>query len=304
MTRNPRVVFGLPAYNRPDTLARTLESLLTQTYTDFAIVIVDDDPTPEVETIVRKYASADSRIVYEPNATRLGMIGNWLRAFERATALFPQAEYFAWGSDHDVWHPRWLEVLVATLDGNSRLVLAYPRSVRMYPRERRRMPGLFETSGVANGGERLRRTARLAAAGNCIYGLFRTKALAAAGVFRPVLMPDMEILLRLSLLGEFAYVPEMLWYREIAAGFTGFSLARQRRMLFAGRVPLYAYLPPNVQHFGLLLRDVVLRGRGPVGRLTGMKYAVQQLWLSSRRELSRQDARWRTLLPARALSAE
>jgi glycosyltransferase involved in cell wall biosynthesis len=304
VTRHPRVVFGLTAYNRPDSLARTLESLLTQTDTDFAIVIVDDHPTPEVAAIVRGYASMDARIVYEPNQARLGMIGNWQRAFARATELFPQAEYFGWASDHDVWHPRWVEVLVSALEANPRLVLAYPRSVRMYPQERRRMPALFETAGIADPGERLRRTARLAAAGNCIYGLFRTKALAAAGVFRPVLMPDMEILLRLSLLGEFAYVPQMLWYREIAAGFTGFSLARQRRMLFAGGVPPYAYLPPNVQHFGLLVRDLVVRGAGPVGRLTALKYAVQQLWLSSRRELSRQDARWRSLVPARATATE
>lgn len=291
----PRVVFGLPAYNRPDTLARALESLLDQTYGNLAVVIVDDCPTAAVEAIVRAYSAEDRRITYEPNPTRLGMIHNWRRAFLRSRELYPHAEYFAWASDHDVWHPRWLEVLVPMLDENPRRVLAYPRSVRMYPRERRRMPAAFETAGVRDREERLRRTTQAAAAGNCIYGLFRARALADAGVFRPVLMPDLEILVRLALVGEFAYAPEMLWYREIAEGF---SLRRQRRMLFADRIPLHAYLPPNVQHFGMLLWDVAVRGRGRrmFSRRTGLRYALLQLWYSTRRELSRHDAGWRTLV--------
>ncbi len=286
LTRSPRVVFGLAAYNRPDTLARALESLLDQTFGDFAIVIVDDAPSPAVEAIVRTYSAADSRIVYEPNPTRLGMIGNWRHAFQRSRDLFPGADYFAWVSDHDVWHPRWLEVLVPILDDNPRTVLAYPQTVRVYPRERRRMPPPFETAGIPDRRERVRRTALAAAAGNCVYGLFRARALEEAGVFRPVLMPDLEILVRLALIGEFAYAPEMLWYREVAGGF---SLPRQRRMLFAGRVPPYAYLPPNVQHFGLLLWDLAVRrhGAGAVSRWTGLKLAVLQLRISTRRELSR-----------------
>ncbi len=286
MTPSPRVVLGLAAYNRPDTLARALESLLDQTFGDFAIVIVDDAPSPAIEAIVRTYSSVDHRIVYEVNATRLGMIGNWRRTFQRGRELFPGADYFAWVSDHDVWHPRWLEVLVSILDQNPRSVLAYPQTVRVYPRERRRMPVPFETAGVRDPGERLRRTALAAAAGNCVYGLFRTRALADAGVFRPVLMPDLEILVRLALIGEFTCAPEMLWYREVAGGF---SLPRQRRMLFAGRVPPYAYLPPNVQHFGLLLWDLAVRRRGgaAISRWTGLKLAALQLRLSTRRELSR-----------------
>src|SRR5687768_18276506 len=110
----PRVVFGMAAYQRTDTLAQVLESLLSQTYRDFAIVIVDDRPTPEVRAIVDTYARLHPRITYEPNPVRLGMIGNWKKAFERSREVHPGSEFFAWVSDHDFWHPRWLEVLVAT----------------------------------------------------------------------------------------------------------------------------------------------------------------------------------------------
>ncbi len=42
----------MPAYNRPDALPRVLESLLSQTCQDFALVIVDDAPSDRIRDIV------------------------------------------------------------------------------------------------------------------------------------------------------------------------------------------------------------------------------------------------------------
>jgi glycosyltransferase involved in cell wall biosynthesis len=288
MTADPRVVFGMPAYNRPDTLARVFESLLSQTYQDFAIVIVDDRPSPEVRAIVTTYAELHPRITYEPNPVRLGMIGNWRKAFDRSREMYPHSEYFAWISDHDIWHPRWLEVLVGVLDEHPELVLAYPQMQRVFPTRRRAITRLFDTVGITNPAERLRGAVNGMTAGNCIYGLFRASALVQAGVFRPVLAPDRQLLVQLSLLGEFRHVPEILWYREVAGVF---SYQRQRQMFFPKHIPLYTYLPANVQHFGILLWDLCIRGRGrpAFGRIAGAWYAVAQLWYSTKRELTRDE---------------
>lgn len=296
----PRVVFGMPAYNRPDSLPRTLESLLGQTYTDFAIVIVDDSPSPAIRSIVEEYAKSDSRITYEANPVRLGMIGNWHRAFQRAQATFPDSVYFAWASDHDIWHPRWLEVLVPVLDEGPAVVAAYPHTIRVYKDgRRRRAPGAIETAGITAPHDRLRRTAGMTA-GNCIYGLFRARALAQAGVFRPVLMPDRQVLVQLSLLGEFCRVPDFLWYREVS---DGFSYERQRRMFFPTHVPWHTYLPANVQHIGVLFWDCVVRGKGrPVfGRAAALRYTWLHPWYSAKRELLRRDARWRRFVSRTAV---
>ena len=294
-----RVVFGMPAYNRPDALARVLESLLSQTRRDFAIVITDDKPTPEVQAIVETFAAMDGRITYEANPTRLGMIGNWRRAFDRGRERYPEAEYFAWVSDHDIWHPRWLEVMVDALDRRPQAVMAYPQMQRVFPNERRAVTRLFDTTGVARASARLRAATSEMTAGNCIYGLFRTSALERAGVFRPVLMPDRQVLLALCLLGEFAHVPQVLWYREVAGVF---SFTRQRRMFFPDHIPLHTYLPANVQHFGLLLWDFAVCGRGApaFGRLAGLRYAILQIACSVRRELTRHDAAWRVALEGTA----
>ena len=294
--QDPRAVFGMPAYNRPDALAQVLESLLSQTFDDFAIVITDDHPTSEVKAIVETYAAlAPGRITYEPNPVRLGMIGNWKKAFERSRELYPRCEFFAWVSDHDVWHPRWLEVMVRALDEDPGAVLAYPQMQRVFPNERRVVTRMFDTSTIASRGARLRAASWEMTAGNCIYGLIRADALARAGVFRPVIMPDRQVLVTLALFGTFRHVPEVLWYREVAGMF---SFDRQRRMFFPDRIPLHTYLPANVQHFALLLWDLGVRGRGrpAMGRLAGVGYALLQLWYSTYRALTRRDARWRVAL--------
>jgi glycosyltransferase involved in cell wall biosynthesis len=297
MSASPRVLFGMAAYHRPDALPQTLESLLSQTFTDLAVVIVDDRPTPEVRAIVERYAAIDSRVHYDPNPTRLGMIGNWRRAFTRGRERYPAVEYFAWVSDHDMWHPRWLEVLIAELDEHPQVVMAYPQMQRVFPRERRAITRLSDTAGLASPMLRLRRAIADMTAGNAVYGLFRVDALERAGVFRGVLMPDRQLLVELSLFGEFRHVPQILWYREVAGVF---SLTRQRSMLFAGRVPLHTYLPPPVQHFAVLMWDLVVRGKGrpAFGRIAGAWYALCQLWYSTKREVMHDEAWWRSAFAA------
>jgi glycosyltransferase involved in cell wall biosynthesis len=286
MTTSPRVVLGMPAYNRPDTLPRALETLLSQTYTSFAIVVVDDKPSPEVRAVIDTYQAIDGRLVYEPNPERLGMIGNWKKAFDRGRELFPQSEFFAWVSDHDIWHPRWLEVLVKALERHPEVVLAYPRMERVYKNHRRAVRRHFQTLGMTSPLERLRASGYGMTAGNCVYGLFRSDVLARAGVFRAVLAPDRQIVIQCLVLGQTIHVADVLWYREVAGMF---SYGRQRRMFFPGRIPLHTFLPVTLQHFGVMVWDFGVRGRGrpAFGRAAGLFYAAANLWYLVKRDVSK-----------------
>ena len=291
MTSDPQVVFAMAAYNRPDALSRTLESLLSQTLREIAVVIVDDHPTPEVQAVVDEYAAEDPRVVYLPNATRLGMIANWQHGFRCARERFPDTPFFGWASDHDIWHPRWAEILAEALENRPECVLAYPRTMRIYPAGRRRITPLQDTAGIESARERLRLSTVSMTAGNCVYGLFRAGALERVGGFPRVLLPDRYLLLQLAVAGQVLHVPEFLWYREVAAAF---SYPRQRRMLFAGPTPVYAFLPPTVQHFGLLFWHLVVKGSGRPehGRAAGFGLAMSQLWWSTKRQALHPDAPW------------
>ena len=291
MSDSPRVVLGMPAYDRPDVLPRTLESLLSQTCQDFALLIIDDRPSPETAAIVERYTRRFPRLTYEPNAARAGMVENWRRVFERARQLYPRSEYFAWVSDHDLWHARWLEEMVALLDAHPQVVLAYPESLRMLPDGARMERKGFSTMGLAGAADRMRKAAASMLAGDIIYGLMRASALERAGVFRRVITPDRQVLLALSLFGQFAQVREVLWYREMRRVF---DVSRQREMFFPDGVPLYIYLPSHLQHFATLLWDFAIRDRGrpAFGRIAGLRYAGIQLWSSMTRRLAVPDGRW------------
>jgi glycosyltransferase involved in cell wall biosynthesis len=282
----------MPAYDRPDVLPRTLESLLSQTYRDFALVIVDDKPSPRVGAIVEAYTREFPRVTYEANTARLGMVGNWRKAFDVSRRLYPRAEYFAWVSDHDVWHTRWLQEMVSVLDRCPDVVLAYPENLRMLPDDAKLAGPGFQTFGVTSAGQRIRQSARHMLAGDMIYGLLRIHALEAAGVFRRVITPDRQVLLALSLFGQVMQVPEVLWYREVRQAFNG---PRQRELFFPEGAPLYSYLPSHLQHFATLLWDFAVRGRGrpAFGRLSGLRYAALQLWFSCVRDLVQPKADWR-----------
>ena len=286
MNTSPRVVLGLPAFQRPDSLPRALESLLSQTYHDFALVVVDDAPRANVAPIVERYARHYPRITYAANPTRLGMVGNWRRVFEEGRARYPGADYFAWVSDHDVWHARWLETLVAALDQEPAVVVAYAASLRTTSDDAWLEKKGFDTATVTNASTRIARAAQQMLAGDMIYGLIRARALEAAGVFRPVVTPDRQVLLALSLFGGVRHVPEVLWYREMERDF---DLERQRKVFFPDGTPLYAYLPSHVQHCAVLLWDFGIRGKGRphFGRFAGASYAAVHLWFSLARQLPR-----------------
>src|ERR1700752_5182122 len=129
----PRVIIGSPLFNHAKDFREAIEWILGQTYADFALVLVDDCSTDETPAIAREYAAADPRVTYLANDTRRGLVDNACRAFEIARKMHPDAEYFAWASDHDLWHPRWLQALVDTLDQDPNVVLTYPLNRRIGP---------------------------------------------------------------------------------------------------------------------------------------------------------------------------
>lgn len=243
----PRIGLAMPAYNETHHLCQALESLQAQTRTDFRLVVVDDSTSPEPGEIVRRYAAGDRRIEYRRNPVRQGMVGNWRAGF---AAFEPGLDYFAWVSDHDLWHPQWLEKLAATLDEFPEVSLVYPAAARMDAGGRRVLspPHAFDTFGLS----RPQRFARLAGEGrsfgNMVYGLYRADRLRKAGVFRRVLLPDVLLLWELSLDGTIKQIHEELWYRRYVHRA---SLERQRATLFAP-APWHAHLPWPLTHWALL----------------------------------------------------
>lgn len=58
----PQVSIIVPAYNAQKTIARCLDSVLNQTFTDFELIVMDDGSKDETPAILDEYAGKDPRI--------------------------------------------------------------------------------------------------------------------------------------------------------------------------------------------------------------------------------------------------
>lgn len=283
-----RAVFGLPAYNHASRLPEALESLLMQTHPGLRIIISDDGSTDETQQIVADYAKDDPRIVWAPTPQRMGYIGNARRCFQLAREMFPEAEFFAWASDHDIWHPAFLERSIEVFDDNPTAVLVCPRSFRMEADGTIAKSLLVDlnTVGVEPKMRRFRKTFWGISAGNMVYGLFRSDALEKADVLRWQLLPDRLLLCELALYGTMAEVREHLWfrrYRGIA------SIERQRASSFFDNPPRHVNWPWWFAHGVMLWREY---GQGriehsPITRFQGKRLAVSYAVMGIALDVSR-----------------
>jgi hypothetical protein len=272
----PRTVFGMTLYNRARHLREATDSILAQADGDFALVMLDDGSSDEVEAIAREYEARDPRVRYWRHAERQGMVPTWREVVEIARREYPKAEYFAWASDHDLWDPRWLARMVAELDAHPETVLAYPQTLRIDEAGEvlDKEPRVFDTSGIADRRERWRLFSWSGfGSGDMVYGLMRLAALEAAGVFRPVLNPDRLLIAELTLIGQIRQVPEPLWSRRQARIP---SVTRQNMSLFAGEKPPRFGWPPSLQH------AIILSGAGVAAAMIAT-YVVASGWRSTRK---------------------
>ena len=196
-------------YNNARHLPDAAAALLAQSYRNFALVMLDDASSDETPAVARTFGAGDERIRYFRHDERAGMIPTWREVVQIATRDFPSAEYFAWVSDHDRWHPQWLARLVAQLDANPSVVLAYPMTQRMEPDGTpvEKDVRVFQTIGLSEVSDRWREFCRRGVgSGDMVYGLMRVPALRAAGIFRDVMNPDRLLIAELTLQGPIAQV--------------------------------------------------------------------------------------------------
>lgn len=122
-TKNQDVLIsvGIPTYNRPDDLRRTLGEMVGQTYRNIEIIVSDNASTSEeVAEVVREFASIDTRVKYFRQPVNIGPVVNFQFVLEKATG-----ECFMWVADDD-WHENnFIEELYGVLSGDDSAVVAF-----------------------------------------------------------------------------------------------------------------------------------------------------------------------------------
>ena len=80
---NPFISICIPAYKNKAMLKRLLDSIETQSFRDFEVIVSDDSPDDELEKLVNTYSDKFS-LAYYKNQTALGSPANWNQAIKPA----------------------------------------------------------------------------------------------------------------------------------------------------------------------------------------------------------------------------
>lgn len=108
MSIRPQVSVIVPLYNKRRTIGRTMESVLSQSFSDFELLIVDDGSTDGGADFVEEaYADPRVRVVRQANAGPAAARNHGAEVSSGALLTFLDAD--------DDWRPEMLETAVATL---------------------------------------------------------------------------------------------------------------------------------------------------------------------------------------------
>lgn len=105
----PKVSVLMPVYNGEKYIGQAINSVLSQSFRDFELIVIDDGSTDKTAEIVGTYS--DKRVRYVANPTNLGLAGARNRAIE-----ISNGDYLAWLDCDDISLPSRLLKQVALLD--------------------------------------------------------------------------------------------------------------------------------------------------------------------------------------------
>ena len=108
----------IPTYQGAAYLGQAIDSVLTQSFGDFELVVVDNHSTDGTEELVAAYS--DSRIRFFRNERNLGAEANWNRCLAEA-----RGTYIKLLPHDDLLAPDCLRQQVAALERDQRLALAF-----------------------------------------------------------------------------------------------------------------------------------------------------------------------------------
>lgn len=204
----PLVSIGVFLYNEDKYLRDSLQSLLSQDYANFELIVSDNCSTDKTSSICREICALDKRVHYERLEKNIGSAANSIRVLERATG-----EYFMWASGHDLWTPHYVSSCVAALESSPDAALAYGTSdwIDKDGHTLRKQSGYYDTRGMDPA---LRLFFTFWGNLHPILGVIRTRYLNRIPKIHACAGTDQIVLAQLALEGAFLHVPAARWTRR------------------------------------------------------------------------------------------
>ena len=208
----PKVSIGLAVYNGENYLEQAINSILSQTFRDFELIVSDNASTDRTKEICLKYAKQDPRIRYHRNAVNIGGANN-----ENLTFKMARGEYFRWAAHDDYCAPTLIEKCLEQLEKDPTVVLCHSKVIAV--------DGCGETLGPleSNEGTASHPFVRFCQLSNnrhkceATYGLVRSSMMANTQLQKNYTGSDRAFLCELAMLGRFVQLPDYLFYKRFHA---------------------------------------------------------------------------------------
>lgn len=110
---NPKISIVLPCYNGAAMLPQAIESVLSQTFQDWELIIVNDCSTDNTLEVAKMYEEKDERIRVFSNPVNKKLPASLNEGFSHA-----RGEYYTWTSDDNIMKPNMLRAFCDFLDNN------------------------------------------------------------------------------------------------------------------------------------------------------------------------------------------
>lgn len=202
----------IPVYNGEKYLKEALDSILSQTFQRFEIIISDNASTDRTEKICREYLKKDDRISYYRNKMNIGGPRNYNRLVDLASG-----DYFKWTAYDDILAPEYLEECVNVLDNDSSIILCHSLVNRI--NENGIIDGNYDDrklSKISSGKPHERFGDLIYNRNTCwaIHGVVRTDFLKKTQLHGDYLGADRNFLAEVGLLGRIFEVQKHLFLRR------------------------------------------------------------------------------------------
>ncbi len=134
--RYSKISVVIPTYKRSHLLEEAIKSCMEQSYTDFDIVISDNNPdrNDETENLIRHIDSP--RIVYYKNKENIGPLANFNRCIELSNC-----DFCVFLCSDDLLAPDYIQKIVGWLDGRDDIDMLLPQKDIQYPKMTYKMRG-------------------------------------------------------------------------------------------------------------------------------------------------------------------
>lgn len=233
-----KISVAVPTRNEQDNIAKTIESVLDQTFTNFELLVSDNHSSDSTVKTINSYVAKDKRVRLFEQPLNIGAISNMNFLFRQS-----RGDYFIILGAHDLWSTNYLESLHRVLEKNQKAVCAFGQTLFIDAQENNlHIPSrTIDTAGMTQSEKFI---SIVISGQNLLFGLFRKNALEQVPEQRHIVGSGEMLLQSIAIFGDFVQVPEARFFRRVVRNQENYLEKRERysEQLFETRLQKFAFL--------------------------------------------------------------